>query len=237
MTTQRLIAAVAVGLLLGVPGLAKAQFTTVDVPDATRTAVNGNSTHQVVGEYDDADGNTHGFVLNGDTFTTIDVPGAWYTTVNGVNANGEMVGIYRDDLANPAHRHGFVLRKGASRPSTRPTRTARRPSSSTRKARSSGLTGRRAKTTRPPTASYGPRACSPRLKLPDAVLTSAIGLNDTGDVVGVTIDDVDFNEHGFVLADRVYMTLDADRCGRRNREPGDQQSGPDRRLLHRCRRQ
>ena len=64
--------------VLSVPGLTQAQysFTTIDVPGATRTAANGNSTHAIAGEFDDADGNTHGFVLNKGVFTTIDVPGA-----------------------------------------------------------------------------------------------------------------------------------------------------------------
>ena len=114
MTTQRLLAAVTLGLLLLVPASAKAQFefAPIDVPGASRTAANGDSTHGIVGEFDDADGNTHGFVLGKGGFTQIDVPGAWYTTANGINANGDIVGIYRDDLNNTAHRHGFVLSKG-----------------------------------------------------------------------------------------------------------------------------
>ena len=72
------LAAVVLGLVLSIPGLAKAQydFTTIDVPGATATAANGNSTHEIAGEYADADGNTHGFVLSKGVFTTIDVPGA-----------------------------------------------------------------------------------------------------------------------------------------------------------------
>jgi hypothetical protein len=60
------------------PGLTQAQytFTTIDVPGSTRTAANGNSTHEIAGEFDDADGNTHGFVLNKGVFTTINAPGA-----------------------------------------------------------------------------------------------------------------------------------------------------------------
>src|SRR3989440_8460826 len=89
MTTRRLLVAVALGLFLAVPGPAKAQyrFTTIDVPSATSTAVNGDSTNAIAGQFDDAAGDTHGFVLtnNGD-FTQIDVPGAIFTTVNGINA-------------------------------------------------------------------------------------------------------------------------------------------------------
>ena len=58
MTTRRTLATVALGLCLGFPGLAKAQytFTTYDVPGSTRTAVNGNSPHAIAGEFDDASG-------------------------------------------------------------------------------------------------------------------------------------------------------------------------------------
>src|SRR5712671_4598727 len=73
---QKKLVAVALGLLLGVPGLARADvnvnfnFTTIDVPGSTRTAANANSTHEIAGEFDDdAGGNTHGFVLRGDVYT------------------------------------------------------------------------------------------------------------------------------------------------------------------------
>ena len=106
MTTQRLYAAVALGLFLGVPGPAKAQynFTTYDVPGSTRTAVNGNSPHAIAGEFDDADGNTHGFVLSNGVYTTIDVPGSVSTGVFSINALGEIVGSY-DDAGGT---HGYV---------------------------------------------------------------------------------------------------------------------------------
>ena len=62
---QRLLAAVALCVTLGISGLAQAQyqFTTIDF-SSTNTSLNGNSTHEIVGNFDDADGNTHGFVLN-----------------------------------------------------------------------------------------------------------------------------------------------------------------------------
>ena len=83
MTTRRILATVALGLFLGFPGLAKAQFnfTTYDVPGSTRTAVNESSPHAIAGEFDDASGNTHGFVLSSGVFTQIDVPGASFTSV------------------------------------------------------------------------------------------------------------------------------------------------------------
>src|SRR6266567_1187475 len=113
MTTRRMLAALVLGLVLGAPGAARAQFdfTPIDVPGATSTAVNGNSTTAIVGEFDDEDGNTHGFVISKGVLTQIDVPGAWFTTVNGVNAGGDIVGIYRNDPKNPLRRHGFVWSK------------------------------------------------------------------------------------------------------------------------------
>lgn len=72
-------------------------FTTLDVPNSTSTAANGNSTHEIAGQFDDASGTTHGFVLNKGVYTTIDVPNAVATNVNGINANGELAGTYIDD--------------------------------------------------------------------------------------------------------------------------------------------
>jgi len=83
-------------MLLSVPGLTQAQysFTTIDVPNSTATAVNGNSPNAIAGQFDDSDGNTHGFVLNNGSFATIDVPGAGLTIINGINAPGQLVGTY-----------------------------------------------------------------------------------------------------------------------------------------------
>ena len=105
MTTQRMLTAMILSLILIVLGLAKAQFnfTTIDVTcpnDPTRmitsTAAHGNSAYEIAGEFDDEDG-THGFVLSKDGFTPIDVPveDAVLTSVNGISANGSLVGTYR----------------------------------------------------------------------------------------------------------------------------------------------
>ena len=94
---SRLGKALLAGLLLGIPCAADAQqyaFTTIAVPGATRTAANGNSNTAVAGEYDDADGNTHGFILTRGVFTTIDVSGASSTQLNGINAPHSFTGTY-----------------------------------------------------------------------------------------------------------------------------------------------
>src|SRR5436190_329182 len=111
MTTRRMLAAMVFGLVLGAPGAARAQFdfTTFDVPGAASTAVNGNSTTAIVGEFDDEDGNTHGFVFSKGVFTQIDGPGSVRTSAFFINAQGQVVGTYRDadNLG-----HGFVWTKG-----------------------------------------------------------------------------------------------------------------------------
>jgi uncharacterized membrane protein len=107
----RSLAAVAFGLLLSVSGLAQAQyrFSTIDVPNATRTAANGNSTHEIAGEFDDAHGHTHGFVLNKGVFTTIDAPGAVASVVNGINAPDRLGGAFLDSMGK---FHAFFENKG-----------------------------------------------------------------------------------------------------------------------------
>src|SRR5438105_2663057 len=75
-------------------------FTTVDFPGATDSEVDDINAHgQMVGVYQDAAGNTHGFLLNKGTFTTIDFPGATGsegTGASGINASGQIVGNYQD---------------------------------------------------------------------------------------------------------------------------------------------
>jgi hypothetical protein len=107
------LAAVAFGLLLSVPGLTQAQyrFTPINVPGATATSANGNSTHEIAGGFDDAGGNTHGFVLNKGVLTTIDVPvpGATTTFLNGINAAGQLAGTYIDGAGTV---HAFFKNNG-----------------------------------------------------------------------------------------------------------------------------
>ena len=101
----------ALSLVLSIPGLAYAEFnfTTIDVPGSTSTAANGNSTKQIVGGYDDAGGNTHGFILDKQgTFRKVDVPNVLSTQLNGVNEEGQIVGTYVDST----RLHGFFLNKG-----------------------------------------------------------------------------------------------------------------------------
>src|SRR5207247_818208 len=78
-------------------------FTTIDVPGATRTApFDINNRGQIVGDYTDVNGTSHGFLLDKATFTTIDPPGSVFTQAIGINAAGRIVG----DFELPGQHHG-----------------------------------------------------------------------------------------------------------------------------------
>ena len=202
-----MLAAVALGLFLGVPGPAKAQydFTTIDVPGSTRTAVNGNSTHAIAGEFDDADGNTHGFVLSKGVYTPIDVPGAVFTSVNGINANGELSGIYVD--AGGTYPRLFLEqgRLHHARPARLDPHAGR--ASSTRKARSWESTAMPARQRHGFIWSKG---VFTTFDVPGSAAPSGtvgLGINDHGEVVGTTWTGM-ATRRGFVLSKGVYTTLD-----------------------------
>ncbi len=92
--------------------LQKGTFKTVDYPMAARTEVSGINDHNVlVGYYQDASGNGHGFMRSGTTYTSIDAPGGvtpYGTIVWDINNAGEIVGGYWDGT----RAHGFLLSGG-----------------------------------------------------------------------------------------------------------------------------
>ncbi len=73
-------------------------FSTIDVPQSTRTEVfDINDSGQVVGYYEDSvGGGGHGFILTGSSITTIDHPDADRTWIYGINDTGQMAGFYVD---------------------------------------------------------------------------------------------------------------------------------------------
>jgi uncharacterized membrane protein len=109
--TLRFAFAVICGLLLFTARGAAQSFnlTTIDVPCAAcpggiarSTRVQGiNPAGDIVGDYRDAVGAQHGFVLSGGQFTTIDVPGALVgdsgtltTVARGISPSGSIVGHF-----------------------------------------------------------------------------------------------------------------------------------------------
>jgi hypothetical protein len=115
--TRRIILSLAAVLLAGLalaapwPATAQYAFTTIDFPGATGTEVLGLTPQTMVGDFIDAAGNNHGWLLspNHGTFRQFDVPGAWFTAVSAINHRGDFGGVYRDDPGHPARRHGFLV--------------------------------------------------------------------------------------------------------------------------------
>ena len=179
-------------------------FTTIDAPGATGTAVNANSPHAIAGEFDDASGNTHGFVLNRGVFTQIDVPHAVLTTVNGINANGRLAGSYVD--ANNVS-HAFFWCNGVV--------TTLDPPGSIRSI-SGFLNARDEVVGTYRTASQirhgfvwrkGVFTTFDEPNSDPPLGTVAIGINDRGQIVGDYVDRTG-DRHGFLLRKGVYTTLD-----------------------------
>src|SRR6266850_7252930 len=116
---RRMIISVAAVVLAGPvlagprPETAHYAFSTIDFPGAASTDLLGFTTRTMVGDFADAGGNMHGWLLSahGGEFRQFDVPGAWFTTLSAINNSGDFGGIYRDDLEHPARRHGFIVVK------------------------------------------------------------------------------------------------------------------------------
>ena len=81
-------------------------YSEISVDGATSTfATRINDTNQILGHYVDADGKTHGFLLDSGAVTSIDFPGAIGTAALGFNNQGAIVGAYFDKFLS----HGFII--------------------------------------------------------------------------------------------------------------------------------
>ncbi len=98
-------------VLAGPPQNAHYTFTTIEFPGAAGTEILGFSTRTMVGDFVDAEGNNHGWLLSAQrgNFLQYDVPGAWFTSLSAINHRGQKGGVYRDEPAHPARRHGFIM--------------------------------------------------------------------------------------------------------------------------------
>ena len=98
--------------LAGAADLSKVtfHFKNIAIPGALFTTAAGvNNAGTIVGNYVDASGITHGFMLSGTSVTTIDDPNGIATYCEGINSSGAIVGEYtrsNDD------NHGFLFQNG-----------------------------------------------------------------------------------------------------------------------------
>lgn len=207
MTTRTVV--LLLGLCGVLSGTARAQytFTPIDVSGATSTAVNANSPHAIAGQFDDANGVTHGFVIANGVFTQVDVPGAVFTSVNGINASGDLAGIYVNDAG---HILGYAYVNGTFT-------TLDVPGSIRTSAFFLNAKGQVVGTYRTPDNVRHGFVWSKKkgfvtIDHPDAATpagTSVVGINDRGEVIGTYVDEEDGNRYGFVLSGGRFTTLDA----------------------------
>ena len=94
MNIHRIVAVTVFLLLLGVSAQAQLTFTTIDVPGAGYTSVQGmNTAADLVGYYADYGGApTHAFLYRAGTFTFFDYPGADSTVATAINDSGLIAG-------------------------------------------------------------------------------------------------------------------------------------------------
>jgi probable HAF family extracellular repeat protein len=94
-----------VALFAGVESV-HADWRVIDRPGADGTFPLAVAGDRIVGYFDNATGNTHGFLYDGRTWTDLDYPGAIDTYATGISGR-KIVGYYHSDVA--AERwHGFV---------------------------------------------------------------------------------------------------------------------------------
>ena len=204
------LAAMVFGSLLSISQAAHAQnkydFITIDVTgeEVTRTAANGTSTHEIVGEFDDKDG-THGFVLNKGVFTTIDFPNASVTLLNGINASGQLMGTYVDSTGK---LFAFVGNKGDFT-KLDPFGLEIRSQGGFINAQGQAVGAYRDASQKRHGFIWRKGKFAPPVNVPgdDELLgTVALGINDIGDVVGNYVDDKTENRHGFLLSSKGVFT-------------------------------
>ena len=174
------------------------------------TAINGiNAPGQLAGTYNFAPDTTlHAFFDNNGSFTKLDPPGSIRSQGGFINAQGQVVGTYRD--ANEK-RHGFIWRNGVF------------ITTSINVPNDDPVLGTVAFGINDVGAVVGNyvdardhirhgflRSSSGDFTTfdgPGAVLTIAEGINNAGTIVGLYVDDKDA-VHGFVLKNGNFTTVD-----------------------------
>jgi len=214
--TRRIILSVATvvlaGLVMAAPRPATAQyaFTTVDVPGAASTDLVGFAAKTLVGDFNDAGGNTHGWLFSATSgeFQQFDVPGAWLTGLSAINQRGQFGGVYRDDPAHPARRHGFVVRNGVLTTIDYPgsTRTTIVHMNDRGQAVGIGRIPSEGATT--PYGFIWQDGVFNEVSFPGAFGTGLDGINGQGDVCGFTTDEAGGLTHAMMRVNGVFSHIE-----------------------------
>ena len=150
-------------------------FVNIDYPGALFSAPNGvNDRGQVVGYWDDASGNIHGYLYSNGVYTSLDYPGAASTEAVGINNSGIISGWYvtTDDVPQ-----GFTYSEGTFTSFTYPGSSRTNAKGINNHGDVVGFYG----TTYSFVDSDG---AFTSFGYPGAEITYAYGINDTGQIAG-----------------------------------------------------
>jgi VCBS repeat-containing protein len=179
-------------------------YTTIDDPAATNGNAQGiNDSGQIVGNYNDSGGDSHGFLLTGTTYQLLNDPqSASSTWADGINDAGEVVGSYLDASGLS---HGFLYGGGYT-PINDPQGTGGTSANGINAA--GEIVGNYVDSLG---ASHGFTYSNGTYTTLDDPLgvggTFANGVNDAGEVVGSYLDGNGIS-HGFLYSGGTYTTLD-----------------------------
>jgi uncharacterized membrane protein len=168
--------------------------------------VNGNSERSFAGDFDDADGKTHGFIDVNGSYKRVDKPGAPYSSVNGIANSGVLAGTAG---TLPTDLHAFSYAKGAFG-SAEPPNSARSYGGAVNDR--GDIVGMSVSKDAPNKRSgfvlSAGRFTAINVPKDHPVSgTGAWGINNKGDIIGSYVD-ADSNRHGFLLRGGRYTALD-----------------------------
>jgi probable HAF family extracellular repeat protein len=214
--TRRIIlsmaAVVLAGLAMAAPQSASAQyaFTIIDVPGAANTDLVGFTAKTMVGDFNDAEGNMHGWLFSATSggFQQFDVPGAWLTGLSAINHRGQFGGVYRDDPEHPARRHGFIVVNDVLTTIDYPgsTRTTIVHMNDRGQAVGIGRIPSEGDTT--PYGFIWQDGVLNEVSFPGAFGTGLDGINEQGDVCGFTTDEAGGLTHAMMRVDGVFSHIE-----------------------------
>ncbi len=97
--------------------LANGTFSNYDAPGSTATGLwFVNNKGQFGGDYETADGVTHGLIVSGSKVITVDVPGSTFVVIHDLNDNGIAVGIDTDPATGLDHSFLYNVSTGQLTP-------------------------------------------------------------------------------------------------------------------------
>ena len=178
-------AAIMLTLLLTLTARLKAQtYIPIIYPGAVVTEAHGiNAFGQIVGSWQDASGNTHGFLYNAGIYTSFDFPGSSQTTPYAINNAGDIVGDHDESV-------GFLLKEGVF--TTLPSANGWDVNNFDFIATGAGYLDSRLE--------------ADVINVPGSLYTLSRGINDAAQITGTYSDGT--RTHGFLFNQISYSTID-----------------------------